>query len=523
MMKTKITFIAAAALMMAACSRMENPFETHVPVTLSYSTVAVTETKAAQNLNEGTFDTGETVKVRISNAGAGEWTDYNFTTGESGAMSPYGAVPYYPAGAQNIDIVAWYPATAGTSFSVQTDQTTDASYKASDLMFASVTNQAKQTGAVNLAFSHKMAKINVNITAGQGIGSITGLSLLNVKPTVALDLATGAVGEAGGEATAIAMSNNGSAVIPAQTISGGLLSIVTDKGTATYTVTGKEFAAGQRYTINITVNLGVLGTTSAITDWITGWTEDESVFFTPPNIAGHEFVDMGTVTIGGVEKNLKWATCNVGADNPWDYGDYYAWGETETYYEAGTAQNTPPTWKSGKSEGYDWPSYKWCNGTSRIVTKYCTESTYWDWWGSSDPMDNKTVLDPEDDAAHVKWGVTWRIPTEEEWTALLDDTLYDWVWTNDYLNDGSNHKGRIVTRKNVGGNDPCAGRSIFLPAAGGRGGTDLDGVGSWGGCWSSSLHTDNPSLAWIVFFDSDRHERNIGSRTYGHSVRPVTE
>ena len=216
MITTRTTFIAVAALMTAACSQMESPMEDRTPVVLQYSTVDATETKAAQNLNEGTFDTGEIVKVRISNTGAGSWTDYDFTTGESGAMSPAGAVPYYPAGAQNIDIVALYPSTAGTSFSVQTDQTADAAYKASDLMFASVTDQAKQAGAVGLAFSHKMAKINVNITAGQGVGSITGVSLLNVKPTVSLDPATGAVGEAGGEPTAIAMSNNGSAVIPAQ-------------------------------------------------------------------------------------------------------------------------------------------------------------------------------------------------------------------------------------------------------------------------------------------------------------------
>lgn len=518
MMKTKITLIAAAALMMAACSRMENPFETHVPVTLSYSTVAVTETKAAQNLNEGTFASGETVKVRISNTGAGSWTDYNFTIGESGAMSPAGAVPYYPAGSQNIDIVAWYPATAGTSFSVQTDQTADASYKASDLMFASVTDQARQTGAVNLAFSHKMAKINVNITAGQGVGSITGVSLLNVKPTVSLDLATGAVGEAGGEPTAIAMSNNGSAVIPAQTISGGLLSIVTDKGTATYTVSSKEFAAGQRYTINITVNLGDVRTTSAITAWNTGWTEDESVFFRS-NIAGHEFVDMGTVTIRGVEKNLKWATCNVGAENPWDYGDYYAWGETETYYEAGTAQNNPPTWKSGKEAGYDWPSYKWCNGASDKLNKYCTQSSYWD---SSDPMDNKTVLDPEDDVAHVNWGGGWRIPTNEEWTALRNTTFYTWTWTDDYLGDGSNHKGSIVTRNNVGGNDPCAGKSIFLPAAS-RYRPYLSDVGSSGYYWSSSLETDLPRAARIVAIYSYNTMPGYDNRNSGLSVRPVAE
>ena len=192
-------------------------------------------------------------------------------------MTPPNPGPYYPAGAQNIDIVAYYPATAGTSFSVATDQTADADYKASDLMFASVSNQAKQSEAVNLAFSHKMTKLNVNITAGQGVNSITSVSVLNVKPTVSFDQATGAVGAASGETVSIAMSNNGAAIIPAQTISGGLLSIVTDKGTAIYSVASKEFAAGQLYTLNITVNLRAVGTTTEIT----GWTSEGTVNVTP--------------------------------------------------------------------------------------------------------------------------------------------------------------------------------------------------------------------------------------------------
>ena len=64
-------------------------------------------------------------------------------------------------------------------------------------------------------------------------------------------------------------------------------------------------------------------------------------------------------------------------------------------------------------------------------------------------------------------GTKWRIPTDEEWEALCNDTLYDWVLTDDYLKDGSNHKGRIVTRK--AGTGPCSGNSIFLPAADSRG------------------------------------------------------
>ena len=275
-MNTTHFILAVAAVAFSACTHMENPIEEiipeepteiKVPVSLSYSTVDVVASKAAQDLNQGTFASGEGITVRISNTGAGEWTDYAFTTGTAGAMTAPDPGPYYPAGAQNIDIVAYYPASAGTSFTVASDQTADASYKASDLMFASVTNQAKQAAAVNLAFSHKMAKLCVNITPGQGVTSINSLCVLNVKPTVSFDQGTGAVGAADGEAVSIAMSNNGAAIIPAQTISGGLLSIVTDKGTATYSVADKVFEAGKLYTINITVNLRAVGTTTAITGW----------------------------------------------------------------------------------------------------------------------------------------------------------------------------------------------------------------------------------------------------------------
>lgn len=502
-MNTKATLIAIAALMMAACTQLDIPGEERTPVALAYTTIQATETKAAQNLNEGTFASGETIKVRISNTGENSWTDYDFTTAAAGAMSPASTVPYYPAGAQNIDIVAYYPATAGTSFSVQADQTNDANYKASDLMFASVTNQAKQAGPVNLAFAHKLAKLNVNVTAGTGVGSITSVSLLNVKPTVSFNQATGAVGSASGDATAIAISNNGAAVIPTQTIDGGLLSIVTDKGTAIYTVASKEFTAGQQYTLNITVNLRAIGNTNAIT----GWTSEGTVTVVAerPNIAGHEYVDMGTVSIGGVEKNLKWATCNLGATDPWEYGDYYAWGATVPFYLAGHSQDSPCSdWIDGKS-GYDWNNYPF----GRPVTKY-------------NNTDSKTPFADygyADDAARQRWGGTWRIPTDEEWTALRNDSLYDWVWTTDYLGSGKN--GMLVTRKSDTG--PCSGNSIFLPAAGSRSGSSLDNAGSLGDYWSSSLFEEDSELAREVYIRSSGVTRGRCGRYYGQSIRPLTE
>lgn len=497
-MNTRLFFFSVAAIVLAACTQMENPSESNVPVSLSYSTVAAIETKAAQNLNEGTFASGESVKVRISNAGASVWTDYTFTTAAAGAMTAPDPAPYYPAGSQKIDIVAYYPATAGTSFSVATDQTADASYKASDLMFASVTNQAKQSEAVNLAFSHKMAKLNVNITAGSGVSSINSVSILNVKPTVSFNQSTGAVGEATGSATTIAISNNGAAVIPAQTIDGELLSIVTDKGTATYSVSNKAFAAGQLYTLNITVNLLAVGTTTAIT----GWTSEGTVTVnpvtkqkTPP---GLEAIDMGN--------GLKWANMNVGAESVTGYGDYFAWGETMPYYQDGHAQdNSCTNWIVGKS-GYNWTSYSLCSGTNTSMIKYC-KSTYYGY------VDNKTVLEGTHDAACANWGGTWRMPTEKEWTWLLDNCVWQWtrqkgVW------------GMLVTSKIAG----YTSNSIFLPAAGCRMDDGRYNASVRGYYWSASLDDSYSNGArYVLFYSGVDPSTKYESRYWGFSIRPVSE
>ena len=500
-MNTKHFFCMIAAVILAACSRMEDPARSHVPVALSYSTVTATETRAAQNLNEGAFASGESVTVRISNTGENAWTDYTFTTADAGAMNAPEPAPYYPAGSQNIDIVAYYPATAGTIFSVATDQTADASYKASDLMFASVSNQAKTTETVNLAFAHKMAKLCVNITAGDGVGSITSVSIINVKTTVSFNQATGAVGEAGGTASSIAMSNEGAAVIPAQTINGGLLSIVTDKGTATYSVASKVFAAGNLYTINITVNLRAVGTTTAIT----GWTSEGTVTVNPvtnqKTPAGLEAINMGN--------GLKWANMNVGAESVTDYGDCFAWGETMPYYQEGYSQESPCThWISGKSD-YKWENYSLCNGSKSTMIKYCTNASY-------GTVDNKTVLERTNDAAFANWGGNWRTPTDAEWTWLRENCTWTWKTTD----DGYAHNGMLVT-SNVNGNQ------IFLPAAGFRDGDFrpclLIDCGSDGRYWSSSLFSDKPNFAWCVNTHSLGVSESNDYRCNGRSVRPVSD
>ena len=213
----------------------------------------------------------------------------------------------------------------------------------------------------------------------------------------------------------------------------------------------------------------------------------------------HEYVDLGL--------SVKWATCNIGASKPEEYGDYFAWGETEPYYEPGFAREDPQShWKSSKSGGYYWSSYKYCNGSLRTLTKYCYDSSY----GYNGYTDSKTVLDPEDDAAHVNWGGSWRMPTCAEQDELRTNCTWTWTTINGI-------KGYKVQSNKSGYTD----RWIFLPAAGSRFCTDLDDVGSYGRYGSSLFYTGFPGYAFGLNFDSGSCSTDFYSRFVGFSVRPV--
>ena len=194
---------------------------------------------------------------------------------------------------------------------------------------------------------------------------------------------------------------------------------------------------------------------------------------------GHTWVDLG------LPSGLQWASCNVGATTPEDYGNYYAWGET-----------------ASKTD-YSWATYKYANGAGEKLTKYCSKASY----GDDGFTDDKTTLEPEDDAAHVNWGGDWRMPTATEMDELLENCI--WTWTTQ---KGIN--GYQVTSK-------TNGNSIFLPAAGYRYDTGLYNAGSIGGYWSSSLDTNGPRYAWSGYFGSDYVYRNGRGRFLGQAVRPV--
>lgn len=264
---------------LASCSSSDNmhPEQTdgRVPVELTNNIIGAV-TRAATMLNESALTTGD-ITVRTSEAYA---TAYTYTAGAEGAMTST-APAYYPAGGASIDIVAYSPANAndGTSetFTVSADQSSDDAYIASDLLWAKAENKNSASGAVNIAFAHKMAKIIVNVTAGNGISTIQSITLKKIKRQCTFDYASGAVSDVAevSGATDVAVttggttaSSMGAACIPAQDLIGNFIEITTDKGTATYRLSSaKPVSAGNYYTINLTLNLAAVGTTNTIEAW----------------------------------------------------------------------------------------------------------------------------------------------------------------------------------------------------------------------------------------------------------------
>ena len=195
---------------------------------------------------------------------------------------------------------------------------------------------------------------------------------------------------------------------------------------------------------------------------------------------GHAWVDLG------LPSGTLWATMNVGATKPEEYGNYYAWGETKP------------------KSTYKWDTYKWAKPTD-YMTKYCTDKNdgyngYTDFW---------IELDPEDDAASVNWGADWQMPSKEQIEELTNIEFTTIKWTK---RGGVN--GSLITSKSNG-------NSIFLPAAGYYSTTGLREAGSEGVFWSRSLRVDDSVHAHCMYFYW--YEWGVGSsnRYVGNTVRPV--
>ena len=196
----------------------------------------------------------------------------------------------------------------------------------------------------------------------------------------------------------------------------------------------------------------------------------------------------------GLPSGLKWASCNIGASKPEEYGDYFAWGETKPYYTEGHAQDSPCTsWMTGKT-GYNFHSYfDSVNGSETDFDIYA--------------HGKEKKLRPEHDAATANWGGTWRIPTESEQDELR--TKCDWEWT-----EVNGVKGYKVSSKSN------SSKYIFLPAAGSRGTDQLYNDGVNGIYHSSSIGLEDGECRYMGFMSSYAYSQS-GYRYFGRSVRAV--
>lgn len=192
-----------------------------------------------------------------------------------------------------------------------------------------------------------------------------------------------------------------------------------------------------------------------------------------------DYVDLG------LPSGTVWATRNVGAIRAEDSGDYFAWGETEP------------------KEVYNISTYKWCNGSARTLTKYCTDSTY----GYNGFVDGKTELDPEDDAAYVHYP-GGRMPTKKQMDELRDFCSWQWIERN-----GVN--GQLVTGPN--------GNTLFLPAGGYKNDSTLKIMGVYGFYWSRDCRTYNSYFSWSLRIESDGYGYGNTPRVRGFLVRGVLD
>ena len=401
-----------------------------------------------------------------------------------------------------------------TSFTAAAYKLNPAEYESSDLLIATnLDGVTVADGPVNLTFEHAMAKLNVNLkfrsefSANTTVSSVTATAYDSATVNYLTKKVTPA-----GTATAVTIP---AATTPAPqgyalSFSGlmvpqdGVKKITVTIGNQSYVYessNGIPLNAGKYTTIGLIVGQDKIELEGAtVSDWTAGdnLPGGEAKLFDPYN--GHAYVDLG------LPSGLKWATCNVGATKPEEYGDYFAWGDTVPYYSS----QDPLMWRENKT-GYDWSTYTWCEGSNNTLTKYCNDGNY----GNNSFTDSKTTLDAEDDAASYQWGGSWRMPTQADWQELQDNCKWD------RIDAGNTDFGGIAGYKVTSQKDGYKDRFIFLPAAGCRVGTYFDSVGSGGNYWSSSLNTVIPYYALSVYFVSDLLDASIDSRYYGLSVRPV--
>lgn len=294
-MKRSTVIYAMAALALAACSNNETDNWADEIRLGSSLAVQQVDSRAATDIQNNAFAIGENLDVYINEdvqKGQMPSTTYpqplTYTTGSGGALST-ATRPYFPSSGNGVNIYAVYPKDAAETFTVQTDQSTDAAYKASDLMHGlpqSGNPVARTKDKVNIQFRHLLSKVTIKLVAGTGSPDLDGatVKLKSLKPSTTLTKADGSITEATGNATDITVMNSGmsgSAVVIPQTAastnfvevtlkSGGTLFGKLDDGST------PQFEGGHEFKYDITVNLTGLNITGSIQPWIPSANEPEN-------------------------------------------------------------------------------------------------------------------------------------------------------------------------------------------------------------------------------------------------------
>ena len=527
-----------AAIALCGCQNME--LDEQVPVQKVFTaTIEDNDLSTKTSLDEYgnvLWKAGDQVSVFVASTINQQYQVTDASDGQTSASLNPVSSPGFMAGGEIPNNVAFYPysssntiAKNATGYVVSTalpsvQNYADASFGNGAFPMAAVTTS---TTDMNLKFKNVLGGLKLQLKGTASIASIsvtgnndevlcgaaavslstTSTPTINLTDasakTVTLDCASGVqLNESTATPFVIAL--------PPMTMTGGFTVVVTD-------TEGKE--------MEIKTTRSQTITRSSILRMPEVTVETIAPVEPNPTHNGYEYVDLGL--------SVKWATMNVGATTPEEYGDYFAWGATEPLYEPGYALEDPQAhWKSGNSAGYAWLNtpYQTANTTSKystLFTKYVgsRETIFNDPYNPKDPSiyrdpsatDTnilKMVLDLEDDAAHVNWGGDWRMPTLAEQTELSNENNCTWTWTT--LNGVNGYK---IQSKKAGYTDSW----IFIPAAGYRRDTDLFNQTSYGYCWSSSLNYigDSYAAVYLSFASNSTGSQSSNNRCNGLSVRPV--
>ena len=461
--------MAGLAVVAVACSSDDAVQQQDaVPVRLAYTTLRADATRAAADtdLNTDFIESGKQVRVRIANTGTTGWEPFVYTTGSDGALELPSPAPCYPLDGTNIDIIAYYPADASTSFSIQADQTTDENYMASDLMWApKLTNVAKTTTAQTLQFTHKMAKFVVTATAGMKVKEINSVTLMGIKPTVSFSQGNGSTGVASGTATDVlvvkdehTVSVSGAALIPQQELDGQFLAIgVTmpdgTESTACYSVSSKTFTAGKVYKLNLTVNHKEVGTTNDLSAWAEGSTYSQTPSDSPFLSFTVGDVEFKMVYVEGTDDDITMTWGNYNTSNNQSPNNVSVTVQGLSDYYMGQTEVTNALWNAvmGSKPG-TWSAVGTNNGQPNDGDSYPVAYVSWEQicnaeTGFLDKL-NAAVAD------QLPTGMKFVLPSEAQWQYAAQGGKY----SNRYTYSGSNTINDVAWYGN-GGTGTTSGKT----------------------------------------------------------------